>query len=253
MASRLQKRLRYERDAAVMKIKRALPEPVKRLIKRTLGMRNTFVSSAFSRSQMASPQSRDEYHRLVADNVAGVLLRVMTRFYGDLGIDAHSIPLVKALEAFRRTLPEDTVGHPQQQDASVLIRFERAFALSEAGRVSEALPLYESVFRDPAARNVLPYDPFVREAVVRSGEFVGRYYDKRGDAEAAIAIYRELLSFEQDGLIARRLVLLLARRGGWQEAAEFGETATVTSLNLFPHLPEKNPYIDTLKSEFLAK
>jgi hypothetical protein len=119
--------------------------------------------------------------------------------------------------------------------------------------MGEALPLYESIFRDPASRRVAPYDPFVREALVRSGAFVGRHYDKRGDADAAIGIYREILSIYKDGLIARRLLLLLMRRGDFREAAELSGIATATSRNLFPHLPANNPYIAKLQSKFLTQ
>jgi tetratricopeptide (TPR) repeat protein len=243
----------HKKDVAAARAKRILPEPAKRWIKHLLGIRNSFLSHRFAKVQMPSKQIRDEYDRLVAGNVADVLLKVMRRFYGDLGVDARSIPLVKALEAFRESLPANTADQSQGDAASVLIRFERAFALSEARRLSEALPLYRSVFRDQAARNVMPYDPFIREAIVRSGEFIGRYHDKRGEADAAIEIYREILSLDPSGLMARRLALLLARRGDWQEAAELSETATITSRNLYPHLPEKNPYLDGLKTEYLTK
>jgi|SRR5579872_7262685 len=247
MATRLQKWVRYRRDTAIGRIKRILPVPMKRAIKRALDARNSIVRRAFFDAQMVSPQIKDEYHRLVAENVANVLLKIMTRFYDDLGVDVRSIPLVKALQSFREKLPPDGTDAGRPQLAPVLIRFERAFTLSEAARASEALPLYESVFRNFVARKVLPYDPYVREAVVRSGEFLGRYHDKRGDADAAISYYRDILSVEKDSLIARRLIVLLARCGDWQDVAELGETAMISGRNLFPRLPEKNPYIAALE------
>jgi tetratricopeptide (TPR) repeat protein len=254
MESRLKRWLFYKGDEAVAKIKRRLPEPARRWIKRSLRLRDSIVSQAFSNAQMSTLQLQDEYHRLVAGNVTNVLLNIVSRFYRDLGVvDVHSVPLVKALESFRATLPASEVDVDQARQAPVLIRFERAFALSEAGRVNEALPLFELVFRDRTARKVAAYDPFAREAVVRSGEFLGRYHDKRGEVDASIAIYREIMSIEQDGLIARRLMLLLSRRGDLSEAAEFGEAAMLSKLNLFPRLPEKNPYIEALEREFLAK
>jgi hypothetical protein len=253
MLTRLQRGLRHKSGAAMMRIKSIVPEPVKILIRRARNIRNARVSAAFFNSQMPNPEIRDEYQRLVAANVVGVLLNVMARFYSDLGVDAHSITLVKALESFRRTLPKVTGENRQGQSEPVLIRFERAFALSQANKATEALVLYESVFNDPTARKIMPYDPFVREAVVRSGEFIGRHNDKRGDAEAAIAVYREILSLERDGLVARRLVVLLGRRGDWREAAELSEMATTPSLNLFPHLPDNNPYIHALKARLIAK
>jgi hypothetical protein len=253
MKSRLKRWLLYRKDAAVARAKRALPEPARRLIKRALGVRSSVVSHAFSSAQMTTPQIWDEYHRLVADNVTGVLLKIMNRFYADLGVDARSIPLVKALESFRRKLPPDEVRGPEADAEPVLVRFERAVALSEVGRVNEALPLFISVFRDPAARKVSPHDPFVREAVVRSGEFLGRYHDKRGSVDAAIDVYRDILSIDRDGLIAGRLIVLLSRRGDLGDAAELAEMAMLFKGNLFPHLPEKNPYIAALESEIQAK
>jgi hypothetical protein len=218
-----------------------------------LHVRSSRIANAFLNDQMPSPQIKDEYHRLVAENMTTVLLKIMNRFYGELGIDAGIIPLVHGLDAFRKALAIDAGEPVDALAAPVLVRFERAFAFSEAGRVGEALPLYESVFRDPDSRRVAPHDPFVREALVRSGEFVGRHYDKRGDAEAAIGIYREILLIYKDGLIARRLLLLLMRRRDFREAAELSGITTATSRHLFPHLPANNPYIAKLQSEFLTQ
>ncbi len=213
MASRLKKWLRYRRNKAIARVKRLLPEPARRGFRQLQGMRNEIVSRAFSNAQMSTPEVRDEYRRLVATNVAGVLLKIMNRFYGDLGVDAHSVPLVKALESFRRELPIDNLATRPGQGEPVLIQFERAFALFEAGQVSDALPLFEAVFRNSTARKLASYDAYLKEAVVRSGEVLGRYHEKRGDVDAAIAIYREIVSIDQGGPIARRLMLLLSRRG----------------------------------------
>jgi tetratricopeptide (TPR) repeat protein len=253
MASRLKKWLRYRRDKAIARVKGLVPEPARRGLKQLRDRRNEIVSRAFSSAQMPTPEVRDEYHRLVAANVAGVLLKIMNRFYADLGVDAYSVPLVKALESFRRELPMGNLASHPVQAEPVLIQFERAFALFEAGRVNDALPLFEAVFRNSTARKLAGYDPYLKEAVIRSGEFLGRYHEKRGDVDASIVIYREILSIDRDGPIARRLMLLLSRRGDLREAAQFAETATMFKLNLFPRLPENNPYIATLETEFLVK
>ncbi len=252
MMVQLVKQLLYKRDGALAKVKRALPEPVRRGIRRLLSVRNV-VAQSFFNAQMRRPEVLDEYHRLVAGNVAGVLLKIMARFYADLGVDVHSVPLVKALESFRRGLPMDNLATSQGQSEPVLIQFERAFALFKAGRVGEAVPLFEAVFRNSVARKFVSYDPYVKEALVRSGVFLGRYHEKHGDVDASIAIYREVLSMAQDGPIARRLTLLLSRRGDLREAAKFAEIASLSKLNLFPRLREKNPYITALETEFLGK
>jgi tetratricopeptide (TPR) repeat protein len=252
MGSRL-RRLLYKRDAALTRAKRALPAAVRRNIRRLLSARKAVVSRAFTNTQLPTPELVDEYHRLIAANVADVLLKIMNRFYTDLGVDGRTIPLVKALESFRRELPADNVAPPGEQTKPLLIQFERAFALAEAGRIPDALSLFEVVFRNPVARNFVSYDPYVKEAIVRSGEFLGRYHEKRGDVDVAIAIYRQILSMEPDGLVARRLTLILSRRGEFREAAEFAEIASLSKLNLFPRIPENNRYIAMLETEFVGK
>jgi tetratricopeptide (TPR) repeat protein len=249
---RLKKSLRYKTARALGRVGRVVPGPVRREIRRLLGVRNAVVAHFF-RVQMRRPELLDEYHRLVASNVASVLLKIMGRFYADLGVDAHSVPLVKTLESYRRELPSDNLATRQRQAEPVLIKFERAFALAEAGRLGEALPLFEAVFQNNMARKFVSYDPYVREAIVRSGEFLGRYHEKRGDGDASIAIYREILSIDQDGPIARRLTLLLSRRGDLREAAEVAEIASQSTPNLFPRIPENNPYIAALETEFFGK
>jgi tetratricopeptide (TPR) repeat protein len=253
MIVRLRKWLVYKRDRASARLRRALPETVRRGIRRLWGVRSAVVAQTFSNAQMPTPELLDEYHRLVAGNVASVLLKITARFYADLGVDVRSVPLVQALESFQRELPVDTASTSHWQAEPVLIQFERAFALAEAGRISDALPLFEAVFRNSVARKLVTYDPYVKEAIVRSGEFLGRYHEKHGDVDAAIAIYREILSVDEDGPIARRLTLLLSRRGDLREAAELAEMASQSRVNLFPRIPEKNPYIAALETEFLGK
>jgi tetratricopeptide (TPR) repeat protein len=237
----------YIRDTAVAIIKRALPAPIRRSMKQWLGRRAQIVSRMFLKSQMATPQLWDEYHRLMAANVCGVILKIMARFYGDLGFDARAVPLVKALAAFRRTLQTDVIEANGARPSPVLTQFERAYALYEEGLTHDALALFETVFRNRAARRVARFDPFVKEAVVRSGELLGRHYDKQGDADACIEIYRDIMSIHPDGIIAHRLIVLLCRTGNFSEAAEFGDAAMLFQVNLFPRLPKMNRYIAALE------
>lgn len=83
---------------------------------------------------------------------------------------------------------------------------------------------------------------------MRSGEILGRHYDRLGDRGKAIAIYREILSVDPDAVVARRLIVLLCRNGRLAEAAEFAETAITSRANLFPYIPA-NPHIAALKSD----
>jgi tetratricopeptide (TPR) repeat protein len=200
--------------------------------------------------QAAKIQRPDEYERLVAHNVAGQLADVMTRFYRDMGADVSSVPLIRALNNFRQGLSR---GHAasSQPASSPLIQFERAWANYQEGHTSEAFRLFETVFGDASARMRIDGNPFIREAVVRSGEMLGRYQETAGNIDAAVAIYRQILQLDGDGVIARRLLLLLSRRGNLREAANFAETAFVNRINLYPQLLD-NPYIADLKKEMAS-
>jgi hypothetical protein len=209
---------------------------------------------AVASAQTDPSQARDAYHLLLARNVANVLLRISCRFYADLGLDERSAPLVAALQSFRATLPAADAYSGAGEGylrAPVLVRFERGFDLLENGETGEAMCLFASVFHDAEARAAAAGDPFVKEAVMRSGAFLGRHHDKRGDVDAAIGIYRDTMSIAQDGVIARRLMVLLSRRGDWKEAAELSEVALLSANNMFPRLPEGNPYISRLMTELL--
>ena len=249
MIGRMTKWLRRNREKVKARIKLALPKTIHYRIYQLLVARNAMMSRIFFNAQMRTPEVRDRYDRMLAANVADVLLKIANRFYADLSVDARSVPLVKALESFREKLPMGDFATREGLTDPLLIRFERAFALAEAGRASEAVPLFEAVFRDPAARKFVKYDPYVKEAVARSGEFVGRYHEKRGDTDASIAIYREILSISPAGQIARRLALLLCRRGHLREAAEVAEIASLSKPNLFPRLPPRNLYIAAIETE----
>jgi tetratricopeptide (TPR) repeat protein len=199
--------------------------------------------------QIASPSRlSDEYNWLVADNVTDALADVMSRFYTELGVDPHSAPLMRGLDRFRRKLSDSKPEKAQSPMQSTLVLFEAAWMQHRAGNTNEAIRAFETIFHDVTARQRAPYNPSLKEAVVRSGEILGRHYDKLGNVERATGIYREIMSVDQNGLIARRLTLLLSRRGYLREAAEYAETAIISRPNLFRRLPP-NPYITSLKAE----
>jgi tetratricopeptide (TPR) repeat protein len=193
-------------------------------------------------------QSSDEYDKLIAQNVAGLLTEVMTKFYRDLGADASSVPLIRALNNFRQKMPfVDTAS--SREAASPLIEFERAWAYNQDGRIDEALRLFETVFRDISARKRMMGNPFIGEAVIRSGEILGRHQEKAGNIDSAIAVYREIVELDGgNSVIARRLLLLLSRSGNLREAAKLAEGAIINRTNLYPQLID-NPYIAALKKE----
>jgi tetratricopeptide (TPR) repeat protein len=196
-------------------------------------------------------QRSDEYDKLVAHNVAGLLIEVMTKFYRDLGADVSEVPLIRALNSFCRKMPVVDIAS-SQNSSSPLIQFERAWARHQEGQIGEALRLFETVFRDGSARKRMMGNPFIAEAVVRSGEILGRRQEKIGNTDAAIAIYREIMELDGgNGVIARRLLLLLSRSGNLHEAAKLAQAAIHNRTNLYPQLID-NPYIAALKKDLSA-
>jgi tetratricopeptide (TPR) repeat protein len=195
-----------------------------------------------------SSGSFDEYNWLVASNMMALLAEVMERFYGKLGLDPRDAPLVQGLDRFRHKLAARRPESSRGQKQSTLVLFEQAWGQYRGGQVHQALRSFQTIFYDAAARNKAAYNPFIKEAVVRSGEILGRHQDKLGNVESAIDIYRAILSMDRDGLIARRLTLLLSRRGNLREAAELAEKAIISRENLFPRL-RPNPYIASLRAE----
>jgi tetratricopeptide (TPR) repeat protein len=188
----------------------------------------------------------DDYCRIAAGNVADFLGRVMSTFYTKLGTDPLDTPLMQGLDRFRRTLSinkEDT-----RAGAGTLASFERAWSQYQMGVVDEALPKFEAIFRDRSARRKAVYNPYVKTAVVRSGEILGRRYDNLGDVDSAISIYREIMTLDRNSLIAGRLLLLLTRSGNLRAAAQLAEDAIVSRPNLYPRLFESS-YIASLKDE----
>ena len=134
----------------------------------------------------------------------------------------------------------------------MLILFEQAWQQHLAGQTKEALAAFETIFNDRTARQKAAHNPAMKEAIVRSGGILGRHYDTIGDAKNAIATYRAVLSVDPDGLIARRLIVLLSRSGRLAEAAEIAETAMVSRPNLFQRIPP-NRHITALKAELFLE
>ena len=241
--------------------RRAAPASLRQFFRRTLAGRGVAAienlakrnAAASMRQQQltmaaAGPDQADAYQRLFAANVADLLATVMNGFYRRLGVDPHSAPIVGALERFQSNVlaPTDRAG--EAEDAAILLRFERAWRLHQHGGTDAALPLLEAIFRDVGARKAAARDPFVKEAVVRSGEILGRHHDTRGNLDLAIAVYQEVVGVAPEGVVARRLAVLLARRGELSQAARLAESVISSRPNLFPAVPE-NPYLTALKEE----
>lgn len=211
------------------------------------------AQKALAEVSIASPsRMSEEYDWLVASNVTDCLTEVMSRFYTDVGVDPFSAPLVQGLERFRRKL---TAGRPQPTkpgSQTPLILFEAAWRQYKAGQLREAMETFKVIFYDSTVRARALHNPVLKEAVVRSGEILGRHRDKIGDVDGAVDIYQEIMGLDQNALVGRRLMLLLTRGRRLREAAEFAQTAIVSRPNLFSALQD-NPHIASLKAELTAK
>lgn len=197
-----------------------------------------------------SPSSKlaDEYDWLVASNVTDALIEVISKFYAKVGVDPFSAPLVQGLDRFSKKLSARKRETDQPEPRSPLILFETAWQQHRSGRLAEAMESFRAVFYDSTARARAVHNPVLKEAVVRSGEILGRHYDCIGDVDKAIGVYRDIMSVDQSNLIARRLTLLLSRGGDLRDAAAFAETAIISRENLFRSVPP-NPYITSLKAQ----
>jgi tetratricopeptide (TPR) repeat protein len=195
-----------------------------------------------------SSEFAEEYDWLVASNMTDALIEVMSKFYTRIGIDPFKTPLVQGLHRFREKLSANAQRANQQGRRPPLVLFEAAWQQHRSGKVNEAREAFSAIFYDSTARTRAAHNPVLKEALVRSGEILGRYYDNIGEVERAIGVYRDIMSIDQNGLIARRLMLLLSRAGHLREAAAFGETAIISRANLFRSIPP-NPYMASLKGE----
>jgi tetratricopeptide (TPR) repeat protein len=216
-------------------------------------LKDPAAKQALANVDVPAPTSMsEEYDWLVASNVIETLLGIMSKFYGKLGIDPHIVPLVQGLERSRQKLAAARPPMEPASDQSTLVLFERAWQNYCSGQTGEAHAAFEKILSDGKARQRAAYNPFLKEALVRAGEILGRNYDKLGDVERAINIYKEVLSVDPDSLVARRLIVLLSRSGQLSEAVKFAETAITSRPNLYRQVPP-NRHIAAVKAELFLK
>jgi hypothetical protein len=118
---------------------------------------------------------------------------------------------------------------------SSLERFEFAWRAYAAGKMHEALPLFHQVVADERLARASAFDPRSREAFIRSAEILGRHAELRGDGGAAAELYRRILEFDGNGIVARRLLLMLWREGRMREAAGYAPRVMQSDCNLAQH------------------
>lgn len=232
------------RAEAYESLRKIAPEPVRDWIKLLLSIRNRLGAWHFYRVQMQNRSTRDEYDRLLAGNVAGIVDDMLKEFHAKLGTDAA--PPRKLLAAFRQRLTKGESTYNAQTKAPVLLQFEEALALCSRGRENEAFSLFESVFCNLAARRVMGYDSFAKNAVVTSGKFLARHYDQLGDVDRAIALYREIVTLDRNRPVPQRLIALLLQRGEFAETARFAGVSVLSRPVIYPSLRD-NVYFVSFK------
>jgi hypothetical protein len=167
----------------------------------------------------------------IVDNVA----KVTREFYERLGLDPRRSPVSRCLASTRSKLAGAVVAH-DVACSSPLGRFELAWHAYQAGRTYEALQLFREVAADERLAQASTTDPRAREAFVRSAEIVGRCAELRGDVDIADEFYRRILEFDGNGIVARRLLLMLWREVRIQEAAELAPRVLQSDTNHAGHL-----------------
>jgi hypothetical protein len=244
-------------------LRSAAPPSVRRMLRSLLGSHaisavdylvtnNALVSMQkhYRSMQAIHPDLAEEYNRLLAGNAADLLAKVIRGFYSSIGADVHSIPLVRGLGRFQERLMIESAKAVILDGAPTLLLFERAWESFQRGYMAEAIRLFTNIFEDKAVRKQAKRDPFLKEAVVRSGEILAQHYESIGDLTNSIAIYQDIITVEPGGVPARRLTLLMVRAGRLREAARIAEMVVTSRPNLFPFL-RPNTYVTALKAELV--
>lgn len=209
------------------------------------------LGAALATSVAPSAAEQDAYDRLVALNVVDTVRGVVLRFYKDLGYDPQSVPLVAFLAQARAHF-----GNPSLAEAAgstwPLLRFEAAWSLYLNGDRTESIRLLRALADDPMLPRLAKEDPFAKEALVRSGEIVGRHDERAGQGALAMNTYSQTMQIEENGVVARRMAMLRWRKGDIHGAMEAADCAVMTKHNLFPRLPE-GPYVAWLRQQLAEK
>ena len=192
------------------------------------------------------------YDKLAALNVVDAVRAVTADFYARLGIDPGAAPVMRILTRTRQDLFGDVDPERARHQGSVLVRFEAAWNLFQAGRTAPALETFRALLSDDALWRRARRNVYFREALVRSGEIVGRDAELSGDLETALNLYQRLVTVAGRGVIARRVALLLWRQGRIREAALWAERAIWSDHNLASQAVKHNAHLGRV-TEILAK
>lgn len=186
------------------------------------------------------PAGYDAISKLnIVDNAA----KVTRAFCEGLGLSPLQSPALRCLASVRSKLAEEVDAHGAIAESS-LGRFELAWRAYEAGRTHEALQLFREVTADEQLAEASAADPRAREAFIRAAEILGRHAELRGDIGAAARLYRRILEVHGNGIVARRLLLMLWRQGRIREAAELAPGVLPNDGNLAQHLRRSEAVTD---------
>jgi hypothetical protein len=180
--------------------------------------------------------ARDSYDAICKLNIVDNVAKVTLAFYERLGLDPRQSPVCRCLASVRSKLAEEVEAFGAISTGSSLERFEFAWRTYEAGEIHKALQQFRAVIADEELGRANAVDPRSREAFIRAAEILGRHAELRGDAGAADQLYRRILRLGGNGIVARRLLLMLWREGRITEAAKLAPRVMQSDVNLVQHL-----------------
>jgi hypothetical protein len=180
--------------------------------------------------------ARDSYDRVSKLNIIDDVASVTRAFYERLGLSPQQSPAYRCLASMHAKLTEEVEALATVSTGSSLEHFEIAWRAYEAGATGDALRQFSEVIADEQLAKAAAADPWSREACIRAAEILGRHAELGGDAAAAERLYRRVLEFAGNGIVARRLLVMLWRQGRIGEAADLAPRVVQSDTNLVQHL-----------------
>jgi hypothetical protein len=179
---------------------------------------------------------RSRYDAIAEFNIVDNVAKVTRAFHERLGLSTQQSPVSRCLASVRTKLAEEIKSFGPISAGCSLERFELAWRAYAAGKTQEALHQFRDVIADERLAQASAADPRSREAFVRAAEILGHHAELRGDLEAAGQHYRRILELDGNGVVARRLLLMLWREGRLREAAELAPRIMQSDCGLVQHL-----------------
>jgi hypothetical protein len=185
---------------------------------------------------LPSDSVRSSYDAISKLNIIDNVAKVTCAFYERLGLSPQQSPVYRCLASMGAELTEEVEARGAVATECSLERFELAWRAYAAGAIHEALPLFREVIADERLARASASEPRSREAFIRAAELLGHHAELRGDTSAADQLYRRILKLGGNGIVARRLLLMLWRQGRLREAAALAPRIMHSDANLAQHL-----------------